>query len=259
MRCFLLALVLFPLAAAAQPDDALIDRVVAAVKVEAQAGQALGPLVSTEALGVDPAAAVDSVRAAFRADFRPDLLRTALATLESPAYARFAERTQGRTPDPAALIGIAYGSSPPKKGTLADSLLAARYVDANETVELAIAVVEQGIRAVVATVPAARLDLETRGQTVDEAVAGALAGIREQTAPLYRASARLALAGVPAGEVEAAIAYAGSAAGRYVRETTARGVIAAVTPGIVRLAAASLPDTPEGDPDPPVLVKPGKL
>ena len=66
-------------------------------------------------------------------------------------------------------------------------------------------------------------------------------------------------AGVPAGEVEAAIAYARSAAGRYVRETTTRGVIAAVTPGIVRLAAASLPDTPEGDPDPPVLVKPGKL
>ena len=260
MRRFLFALVLFPRAAAAQPDDALIDRVVAVMKVEVQAAQALGPLFSSAALGTDPVAVADSVRAAFRADFRPDLLRTALATLEGPVYVRFVARTQGRTPDPAALIGVAYGVSPPKKGTLADSLLAARYVAANRTVELAASVAEQGIRAVIARVPEARLDLETRGQTVDEAIAGAIAGIREQTGPLYRASARLVLAGTPAGEVEAAIAYAESAAGRYVRETTMQGVIAAVTPGIVRLAEASLAGSPfEGDPNLPVLVKPGKL
>ena len=266
MRRFVFALVLFPLAATAQPataqpaGDALVDRVVAVLQVEAQSGVALGPLFPSDALGVDPAAIADSVRAAFRADFRPDLIRAALATLEGPAYVRFVARTQGRTPDPGAIVGIAYGGSPPKKGSLADSLLADRYVAANGLIELAVSVAEQSIRTVVAEVPEARLDLDARGQTVDEAIAGAIAGIRDQTGPLYRASARLVLAGVPVGDVEAAIAYAESAAGRYVRETTARGVIAAVTPGIVRLATASLAGSPfEGDPDLPVRVKPGKL
>jgi hypothetical protein len=58
------------------------------------------------------------------------------------------------------------------------------------------------------------------------------------------------LAGVPPGEVEAAIAYYASPAGPYVARALTDGTLAAVPPGIVQWAAAMAsappPSFPEG-------------
>ena len=144
-----------------------------------------------------------------------------------------------------AVARLTLGLDTPKKGTLADSLLAARYVDAAGTARQMTTILERSMRAVVATVPAARADLERRGQTADEAIAETVGQLAEQMTPLYVASARVALAGVPPGEVEAAIAYYTSPAGEYVTHALVEGTLAAVLPGIVDWAAAMASGPPQ--------------
>lgn len=253
MRLAAALFVLIPLTAHAQPADAaLLDRVVGALRVGQQAETALasmqGRLGTSDRL-FDPEAVADSVRARFRADLRPDLLRDALAHLQTPGYARQLDRSRALSQDPTALVRLSLGIDAPKKGSLADSALAARYLDAAGTVRQMTEILTRSMRAVVGTVPAAQADLDQRGQTADEAIAETVAQLNEQMAPLYLASARVVLAGVPPAEVEAAIAYYASPAGQYVTEAFTEGTLAAVLPGIVQwvtgMASAPPPSVPE--------------
>ncbi|HEX8385760.1 MAG TPA: hypothetical protein VF576_06230 [Rubricoccaceae bacterium] len=262
MRRLALALLLLaPAATRAQTDAELVERVVAALDVAAQAETAFGSMqarIGTGAGLFSPQAVVDSVRAALLADPRPDLLREALRYLQSPDYARLLARTRATTQDPATLIGLTYGALVPKKGDLPDSLLAARYVAAAGTARQMATVMERAMRAVAETVPEARADLERRGQTADEAISQAVTDFEAQSAPLYVAAARVAFAGVPRREVEAAIAYYESPAGQHVTRAHLDGMLAAILPGVVHWAgetarAATQPAPPVA---PPAL--PGK-
>lgn len=255
MRLVAALLVLLPLAAHAQPADsdaALLDRVLAALRVGEQAETALSSMQTRLGTGEPlfrPEAVADSVRARLRADLRPDLLRDALLFLQSPGYARQLDRSRAFSQDPMALARLALDINAPKKGSLADSALAARYVDSAGTARQMTAILERAMRTVAETVPAAQADLAQRGQTADEAIAEVVAQLNEQMTPLYIASARVVLGGTPPAEVEAAIAYYRSPAGRYVTEAQTEGTLAAVLPGIVQfvtaMASALPPSAPE--------------
>ena len=244
--------VLAPIGAQAQPGPVLVDSVVAALRVGEQAETALASMQMRLGTGdplFSPDAVADSVRVRLLADARPDELADALVFLRSPAFGRLLDRAQANAQDPMATARVALGIDTPKKGTLADSLLAARYVDAAGTARQMTTILERSMRAVVETVPAARADLERRGQTAEEAIAETVGQLGEQMGPLYVASARVGLAGVPPGEVEAAIAYYASPAGQYVTRALTDGTLAAVLPGIVQWATAMASAPPPSFPE----------
>ena len=258
----LAATLLFALPLAAQPaPEALVDSVVAALRADEQAGSALG-LFQGQFLGgvAEPSTLCDSVTASFRADLRPDLLRDALAYLQTPSHTRLLGRTIEVQPSLDLLVPAAFGYPPdlggPKKGTLADSALAARYVDARGAAQTSIALMERVIRAVVAAEPAAATDIEEGGTTLEEGIASTLKTMATQLAPLSVARARFALAGLPPRDVQAEIAFQESPAGQYVTERLDRGLVAAVFPAFTARLLEQYRTSQAAPPPPPAARRP---
>ena len=256
-----------PRIAAAQPSsEALLDSVLAALRPDDQAGTVLGLFQSQFPDGVGaPGAVRDSVEAAFRADLRPDLLRDALPYLQSPGHARLLARTIDAQPTLAQLVAVAYGYPPdlggPKKGTLADSVLAVRYAEARGADRATLGLMERVIRSVIAAEPAAAADLVRNGGTVEDGIAAALADMETSNKPIPAARARFALTGLPPRDVEAEIAFLLSPAGRYVTERLDAGLMTAVAPQLTdRILEQFLQSRGESDdvppPPPPPRFKP---
>ena len=233
--------------AEARPTAALVERVLAAVPPARTAGRAFGPLADAVDQAQAPGVA-DSVRARLRTLPEPTL-RAALDVLERPEQIRLTERAT-RQPTLQQIVAAAYPAEfgAPKKASLADSVLAARYADATGRLGSGLALAERLLRTAAATLPAAQADLRARGLSADSAVAQALRQTRASAGPLLAASARIELAGAPGADVRARIAFETSEAGRALRAAVVEGEMRALVPPLIARIAASIPDEPSPPP-----------
>ncbi len=238
-----LVLLLFSVGVPASAQTDLVERILAATSAGAT-GLYVNPMMGPLS-GLTGTAISDSVRARFQADLRQDALRGSLAFLESPAARRVTARLMNR-PDPLRIAALAYGPGfgmpAPKKGSLADSTLAARYLVATRREELTLAFLRRILLAAIAVAPEVvaeeALPGETVAQTMDRTIADAAASL----GPVLLATARLQFAGVPTVDIEEAIVAEQTAAVRYVRETVAEGTARAVAPVVAAMALADVAD-----------------
>ncbi|HEX9950143.1 MAG TPA: hypothetical protein VGB53_00100 [Rubricoccaceae bacterium] len=247
MLRLLVLLVVTAGAVSAQTDADLLARLLAATQPAAPGVIPFGQLTSD----LPPAAlqaVTDSTSARFLADWQPDHVREALAALERPDIARVAARTALR-PGVDEVASLAFGLVGAKTPA-ADSSLAALYLRATGRSEATLALVERVFRAAAESIPAARADLDRRGQTIDAAVADELAPLAAMLPALDLATARLQLAGLAPADVKAAAAFEQTPAGRYVRATVAEGTARALLPTILDLIRTTVPGADvEGTPD----------
>ena len=254
MHRLALALCLLAPAAAAQPtaaDSALVERLLTALRFDL-AGQVMGEMAdgveaevgaqSPEAAGfvgsfmgafADMGPVVDSVRAAYLADLRPDLAREALAFLEGPVMARVIEESPflpGQF-DYAEMMALLEdpGSRP-----LADSALAARYATALTAANQPPHLQQRMAEALWGAFPpdARRTIDETVGKAQFLEMTQASQTNPEQQALMVRA-ARLSLGELSDDEIEAVTAYYESEAGRYVSGRAAVGATNAYLPRMI--------------------------
>ena len=216
-------------------DRALIERTLDALRIEAQMSS-----VATAFAGLPVAAdsfAAD-VRARFRervlSDWQPALLRDALPFLESDVYARAIERAvASQTPEAQAALLAALADPPP--GSLADSALAVRFVEATGALETVRGTQRRGVFAIVTQVPS-YLEVRARENLTPEAAVEILLGPDDVFRDDFVLGVRYQLQRTPQDQVQAEIAYGESAAGRYVSAALREAVIEATVPLMVRWA-----------------------
>ena len=243
-RLLALLLLVVAMPAAAQPTDALIDRVIARQHLGAYSTVAFGRYV-TNFKSLDTTIVIDSVRAAFRRDARPELLREALVYLDSPAAVAFERRTRLRTLSEDAL-GVGLFDADPKKGSVADSLLAARYGRAVATDSFIVDMMDQILALVTARMPQAASPDAKQGIELGRAM------VIGMVLPQVERSQRIALAGAAQPDVEAFIAHAESPAGRYVRQTTMGALRGAASAQMLIESEAGSFEVDHDESEPPV-------